>query len=323
MLTTVPISEIRENPVALRSVSREDERYQGLVDSIRTKGFLGAITVRPKKDNETGQDYYELVDGLHRFSASKDAGLEEMNVDIVEMDDGQTLEAQIMTNIHKIETKPVEYSKQLLRILTMNPLMTESELASKLGKSTSWIKERLGLTKIDNEDIQSLVNEGKIGLANAYALAKLPVEEMSDFVERAMTLAPDEFVPAANARMKEIREAKRQGREAGDAVFTPVAFMQKMKEVKEELEKGEVGKILTQGLSTAEEGFQMGIKWALHLDPKSVEAQQAKDDARKAEQAEKKKQRDALKAEKKAIAAEKAAIEAKAAAEAVANSTEG
>ena len=155
-LRKVAVSEIRENPVALRTVNRESEDYLGLVDSIKTKGFLGAITVRPKKDAETGADYYELVDGLHRFSASRDAGIEEINVDVVSLDDDQTLEAQIMTNIHKVETRPIEYSRQLTRILARNPLMTEAELATKLGKSAQWIAERLGLTKISNANIQTL-----------------------------------------------------------------------------------------------------------------------------------------------------------------------
>lgn len=317
-LTTVALADIRENPVALRAVNREDERYMGLVESIRTKGFFGAITVRQKHDEESGQDYYELVDGLHRFSASKDAGLSEINVDIVDLNDDETLEAQIMTNIHRIETRPVEYSKQLLRILGRNPLMSEAELAQKLGKSSQWISERLGLTKIDNEDIQSLVNEGKIKLANAYALAKLPPEEQVDFVDRAMTLPPDEFVPAANTRMKEIREAKRKGQEAGDAEFHPVAFMQKMKDFKDEKDSGEISKILCEGLNTPEEGFARAIEWALHLDPKSVEAQVAKDDQRKAEKAEAQKKRDLEKAKKKAEkleVAQKEAAEAQAALE--------
>jgi ParB/RepB/Spo0J family partition protein len=320
-LKKIAVSEIRENPVALRTVNRDDEKYLGLVESIRTKGFNGAITVRPKQDKETGQDYYELVDGLHRFSATKDAGLEEINVDVVDLTDDETLESQIMFNIHKIETKPVEYSRQMLRILSSNPMMTEAELAGKLGKSPQWIHERLGLVKIDNEKIALLINEGKIGLANAYALAKLPPEEMDDFVDRAMTMAPDEFVPAANTRMKEIREAKRKGENAADAVFQPVAFMQKMKEIKDELEAGQIAGILCDGLSTAEEGFAMAVKWALHLDPKSVEAQVAKDDERKAAREEAKKKKATAKAEKLKEKADKAVKEAAAAAEETA--TEG
>ena len=309
-LRKISLNDIRENPVALRAVNRQDEGYLGLVESIKTKGFLGAITVRAKVDQETKASYFELVDGLHRFCASKDAGLNEINADIVSLDDDQTLEAQIMANIHKVETRPVEYSRQLLRILSRNPLMTELELANKLGKSAQWIRERLGLTKISSESIAELVNEGKIKLANAYALAKLPPEEMAEFVDRAMTLPPDEFVPAATARLKELRDAKRKGTDADAAEFAPVAFMQKMKEVKDELEKGEIGKSLTQGLSTPIEGFNMALKWMLHIDPRSVEVQKSKEDARKNQRDEASKKRLLESAEKKAAKAKAAAEEA-------------
>lgn len=311
-LLSVPISEIRENPVALRAVNRESEQYLGLVESIRAKGFLGAITVREKVDAETGDAFYELVDGLHRYAAAKDAGLAEINVDVVDLNDDQTLEAQLMANIHKIETRPVEYSQQLRRILTRNPLMTEAQLASTLGKSSQWIKERLGLNKITNEEIQALVDEGKIGLANAYALAKLPPEEQGAWVDRAMTSPPDEFIPAANNRVKEIREAKRKGKDAADAQFQPVAFMQKMKEVKTEMENGEIGRAIckSNGATTAIAGFALAVKWCLHLDPDSATEQQHKDEERKTERAEAKKKRDADRAKKKAEKTKKDAAEA-------------
>lgn len=311
-LICVPVGEIRENPVALRSVNRESEQYLGLVESMRQKGFLGAITVREKVDADTGDSFYELVDGLHRYNAAKDAGLAEINVDVVDLNDDQTLEAQLMANIHKIETRPVEYSQQLRRILTRNPLMTEAELASTLGKSSQWIKERLGLNKIVNEEIQALVDEGKIGLANAYALAKLPAEEQSAWVDRAMTSPPDEFIPAANNRVKEIREAKRKGQDAADATFTPVAFMQKMKEVKSELETAVIGPAIckSNGAKNAEAGFALAIAWTLHLDPDSATEQARKDEERKAERAEAKKKRDAERAAKKADKTQKDAATA-------------
>lgn len=301
-LISVSLSEIRENPVALRSVNRESEQYLGLVDSMRQKGFLGAITVREKIDAETGDNFFELVDGLHRYNAAKDAGLSSINVNVVDLSDDETLEAQLMANIHKVETRPVEYSQQLRRILTRNPLMTEAELASTLGKSSQWIKERLGLNKIINDEIRALIDEGKIGLANAYALAKLPAEEQSAWVDRAMTNPPDEFIPAANNRVKEIREAKRKGQDAADATFSPVAFMQKMKEVKAENDTPNVGPVIckSNGAKTSEQGFALAIAWCLHLDPESAIEQARKDEERKVERADAKKKREAERATKKA-----------------------
>ena len=326
-LEVINISKIRENPVALRAVNRQDENYVGLVESIRTKGFLGAITVRAKVDLESKEQFYELVDGLHRFCAAKDAGLETIKVDVVDLNDDQTLEAQIMANIHKIETRPIEYSRQLLRILSRNPLMTEAELATKLGKSPQWISERLNLTKIENETIKNLVNEGKIGLANAYALAKLPAEEQADFTDRAMTLPPDEFVPQVQNRVKEIREAKRKGEDAAPQEFQPIAHVQKIKDIKDELTGLSVAKTLVTELKITDPvvAFQLALKWVLHLDPKSVEVQKADDDARRQARDEARKRRSEEKivkdAEKKKIKAAEAAKEAEEAAAALAKIT--
>lgn len=300
-LKVVKLSEIRENEVALRTVNRESESYLGLVESIRSKGFLGAISVREQTDDE-GNTFYELIDGLHRFNASKDAGRETINVDVVDLDKDQVLEAQIMANIHKVETKPIEYTRQLKRILTRNPLMTEAELASKLGKSTTWIAGRLSLNKLASEQAKQLVNEGKIGLSNAYALAKLPAEEQADWLDRAMTLAPDEFIPQTTDRIKKLREARRAGKDAAPAEFSPVPHLQKLKALKEENDEGKMGSALCakHGLSTALDGFAMGVAWALHMDPDSVEVQKEKDTERRVQREEKKKKNAAARATKKA-----------------------
>ena len=157
-LQIIAMKDIRENPVALRSVNRESESFLGLVDSIKVQGFRGAITVRPRKEPDTDVEYFELIDGLQRFNAAKDAGLEEIKCDVNDLNDDEVLEAQIMANIHKIETRPVEYSNQLRKILSRNPLMTEAQLGQRIGKSGTWISQRLGLEKIVNENLKILVN---------------------------------------------------------------------------------------------------------------------------------------------------------------------
>jgi len=303
-LRKVLISQIRENPVALRTVNRQSEEYLGLVASMRERGFMGAITVRARVDEESKEEYFELIDGLHRFAAAKDAGISEIGVDVVPLNEDQVLEAQIMANIHKIETRPAEYSQQLKRILARNPLMTEAELAKRLGKSPMWISQRLGLTKIDNPQILELVNNGQISLSNAYALAKLPAEEMASFVDRAVTQTPDEFIPLVNNRVKELREAKRHGLDAEKTVFQPVSHLRKLKEIKTELETPAIGPELVKKAKAKNplEGFLLGLAFCLHMDPMSVEAQKADFDAREAKRKED--------ADKKVVEREKKKVEA-------------
>ncbi len=317
----IGLDEIRENPVALRAVNRQSEEYQGLVDSIKEKGVINAINVRRKHDDESNTDCYELIDGLHRFSACKDAGLSSIPALVLSASDADVLDLQLAANIHKIETKPIEYTQQLKRILGLNPMMTIIDLAAKVNKSIGWINDRMSLTKIQDTDIKNLIDDGTISLGNAYALAKLPPEEHAQYLEAAINTPPNEFVATVNERAKEIREAKRRGADASKTEFSPAAHMQKMGTVKEESEKGAIGESLvaSTGASTAVEGFALAVKWLLHLDPESVSVQKEKWETQQAEKAEKKRNREEATAKKKAEKASKDAEAAKEAADALAS----
>lgn len=295
-LKHIPLSKIRQNPVALREVDKKSEQYIQLVDSIRRNGILNPINVRDASHGD--QEIYGVIDGLHRYSAAIDAGLESIPCYVLNMTDAEVEEAQILANVHKIETKPVEYSKALQRLLSRNPTLTMSELSMRLSKSPTWLGDRLSLTKL-HEKVAELVNEGTIGLANAYVLAKLPLENQVDYIERAMTLSPNEFAPQVQKHVKEIRDARRQGRDT-NVGFEPVAHMQKMGEIKGELENPTIAAQLCGNLKTPTEGFLMALKWMLHLDPISVQVQQDKYEARKKQQEEDRKKRELERQKKRA-----------------------
>lgn len=309
-LKSIKLEDIIENPVALRSVNRQDEGFQGLVDSIRERGVLNPILVREMK-NEDGSVYYGLIDGLQRFSASRDAGRETINAQVTTMDDAEVLEAQIITNIHRIETKPIQYTTQLIRILAGNPTMSIADLAKKLAKSSTWLNERLGLVKLVPA-VAKLVDAGTINLSNAYALAKLPEEEQTEYVDRAITMTPQEFVPQANNRVKELKDAKRQGRDPNAAVFTPMPHLQKLVDIKAELDTPSVllRLLADNQISTPLDAAQIAIAWVLHMDPASQLAAHADHEARVAQQKAEKEKRQAEAQAKRAAAAAAAQVEA-------------
>lgn len=301
-LLEIPLTKIRESKAALRPVDRTKEEYIGLVDSIRKDGVLNPIVVRPMIDPETREELYGLIDGLHRFSASQDAGKSSIPAHVIDRNDAEVEEAQILANVHKIETKPVQYSDALKRLLLRNPFMTQAELSAKLSKTPSWLAARLSLTDLA-DSIKTLVDENKINLSNAYALAKLPEEEQANFLERAMTMSPQEFVPTAAARAKEIKDLKRQGRDTKPVGFVAVPHLRKLSELKEEMDRKAVAQVLTHELKVKDpvDAFALGVAWVLHLDPSSIEESKRKDEARKAQlEADKevrKKERDDKKAE--------------------------
>jgi len=286
-LLDIEISLIRANTVAIRPVDRESEKFKELTADIASKGILNALSVREKKDAETNDVFYELVDGLQRFTAACEAHLKTVPAQILDLSDLETLEAQLSANVHKVETKPVEYSKQIQRIFSYNPTLTLMELGKRLNKSPVWIKERLNLLKL-SEGVAKLVDGNKIVLSNAYALAKLPLEEQANFADRAQTMSPAEFVPIANKRVKEIKEALREGRKAASAEFVPVAFLQKLAILKSEREKPVILTHLIKkaGITDPFKAASLTLDWVLHMDGDSVAEAKAKDEERKKLQAE-------------------------------------
>lgn len=303
-LKSVGIEQIRDNPDAIRAVNRKSEEFLGLVDSIREKGFIGAITIRPAVIDE--EECYVIVDGMHRYLASKDIGLSEIPCSICTMDESTAIEASIMANVHKKETKASEYRTGLLKMLNINPMMTEAELATKLGKSPTWIGNILRLNQIESADIMALIDGGSINMSNAYALAKLPSDEQVNFLTEAQTMAPDEFIPLVNERVKEIKDAKRKGEDPAETQFNPAEFMQKMSVIKSERESGEIADALIAetNVATPKDAFILALNWVLHADPFSVAEQQQKWEEKQAVKAEKKRQKDAEKAAKAKAKAE-------------------
>jgi ParB/RepB/Spo0J family partition protein len=132
-LKHVNIDEIFEPEESLRKVDRKHENYIGLVESIRLKGVMNPITVRELQDDK-GETIYGLVDGLQRLSASRDAGKETIPCHVIDVEEGKLLESQIIANVHKIETKPVEYSKAILKIIEGNPLLSRASWFVKVNR---------------------------------------------------------------------------------------------------------------------------------------------------------------------------------------------
>jgi len=310
-LRNVPVSSVRPNLAALRSVDKKTDQWKEFVDSIRSKGILNPLVGRELKDKDTGQTYIGLVDGLHRFTGACEVGLETVPMNIITADDAEALEAQIVGNIQTIETRAAQYASALKRLLVMNDTLTVMELANKLGKSITWLTERLKLTNL-TERIKEIVDEGKIVVTNAQALANLPQDEQADFVDRAITMTPGQFVPLINDRVKDVKDAQKQGKKAEKATWKPTPYLQGVGAIRDEMDNSEIGKSLLHqyGVKDPLEAWKLAIQWVLHMDENSIELEK-----NKYLEGQKKKEEERLnkKAEKAAKAQEEAAKEAVAA----------
>lgn len=308
----IPVADIRENVNALRDVQKESEGYMTLVESVKKNGVLQSISVTEIDDPENpGKKIYGLCDGLQRFSAAREAGLKEIPAMIKPMDQAQVEKTQIILNLHKIPTKRVEYAKSLNNLLRREPTLTTLQLAKELSATEKWIKDTLSLLDLP-EQVQKLIDEGKIPAANAVRLAelhKLSPDETANFLDRAMTLPVDQFVGPVNERVKELKDARKQGRAANPEEWKPHPFQRPWGEVKGEFENGGVaGKqmINNQNIKNPVDAWNLAVAWVCNMDPEGKAAQQKKHDEREKAKQELKNQR---KAEREAESARAAALQ--------------
>ena len=308
----LPLSSIRPNVVALRAVNQEGEEFIGIKESVEHDGVQQSITVREAKDKESGEKYYEIIDGLQRFTASQLTGKNTIPAIVVEADDLQVLKLQVVGNIHRVETKPKELQNQLVRLMSLDPAVTKSSLAADFSKSPAWVDNILSLSTVKNEKIIQMINDGKISATKAYALAKLPVEEQDNYVDDAITLPADEFVTKVNTRAKELRDAKRAGRSAAPPTFVATAKLRKLADLKNEMDNMVAAKGLLKSAKTPEDGYKAAFAYIFQLDDASIAASKAKWDAQEDEKAARAARIKEAKAAKKAAEAAKMADEAKA-----------
>ena len=133
------------------------------------------------------------------------------------MTDDDLLAIQIQANAVRPETTPMEYARQIRRIIDSRPGIKDYELVGIIHKSPGWIRDTLGLEKL-RKDFQLAVERGEMPLGSAYELARIPYRHQVEFFDAARTMPVGEFRAMVQAFLKQFQEAVRQGKL--DAFFT-------------------------------------------------------------------------------------------------------
>lgn len=166
--STLPINKIRPNKGQPRKTFKAEDLAE-LADSIKQNGILQPLLVRRQAD------HYEIVAGERRYQAAKAAGLEEVPVIIREISDEDVFKLALIENLQRSDLTPLEEA-QGYRQLIKEKGLTQEELAQALSKSRSTITNTLRLLDLPQE-VQSLVDEGKLTAGHARAILAVPSEE--------------------------------------------------------------------------------------------------------------------------------------------------
>ncbi len=171
----ISISDLSRNPYQPRQRFSE-EKLDELADSIKKKGIIQPIAIRP---NKSGKSKYEIIAGERRWLAAQRAGLHEIPVTILDLSDVESLEVAIVENIQRDDLNPVEEARGYKRL--NEEFNYDHESISKLmSKSRSHISNTLRLLSLPN-DVIAMLEEGTlssgqarplIGIANASSIAE-------------------------------------------------------------------------------------------------------------------------------------------------------
>ena len=78
--------------------------------SIKNNGIIQPIAVRSDKNNPGS---YEIIAGERRWLAAQKAGLHEVPITIMDLDDSEVLEVAIVENIQREDLNVIEEAKDL------------------------------------------------------------------------------------------------------------------------------------------------------------------------------------------------------------------
>lgn len=273
-LNRLPLSEIIEAKEALRPAQVKSPEYAQLRENIRTNGVQSPIVVRPTED---GSGKYLLLDGAQRYSCSKDLGLADIPATILRnVSDEKAFLLQVSLNVARVTTKPAECGAALKRVLLRDPLLTVEKLAEASGFSVGWVNQMLKLADLE-PGLQKLINDGSIAALAGLQLVRLPVEERQSWIERAMTMSVQDLQGQVDARIKEIRDATRQGRDPNaQARFVPVARLRKFPAVREVFEDTTRISAIIEGAQTPMDAARLMLEWCMSLDAATIAAARAK-----------------------------------------------
>ncbi len=144
------------------------ESLQELTDSIKEQGVIQPIVVRPDKSLE---GKYEIIAGERRWLASQNAGLHEVPVVILNVDDVKSLEFSIVENVQRQDLNPIEEAKGYQKLID-DFNYNQEKLSRFIAKSRSYIANSLRLLSLP-EDVLTMVEEGKLSAGHARSLIGL------------------------------------------------------------------------------------------------------------------------------------------------------
>jgi ParB family chromosome partitioning protein len=180
---TCQIGDLNRNPYQPR-IKFNEEKIIELSNSIKQNGLIQPIAVRVDK---TDPGKFQIVAGERRWLAAQRAGLHEVPIVVLELDDNETLEVAIVENIQRENLNCVEEAKGYER-LNKEFGYDHEKIAKFISKSRSHVSNTLRLLTLP-KDVISMLEDGLLTAGQARPLIGMPQasETAEDIVKKRLT----------------------------------------------------------------------------------------------------------------------------------------
>lgn len=199
---TIALAKIVEAPWNTRAEITEDS-VSTLAASIREDGLLQPLNVIA--DKQSGTEAYICFDGCRRLNALRSINAKNAPCRVWDITDEEAQVKTITANIMRADDDPLLAAKVIGELLVKG--VKPEQIATKIGKTTPWVRRRAKLCALDAEVAQKIV--GKATLEAIERIAEMPSKAQGSLVkevERYFGYKDGSLVTAADIRFEIKRE---------------------------------------------------------------------------------------------------------------------
>lgn len=206
-LENVPVHKILPNPRQPRTVFSSEE-MEGLVSSVRQYGVINPISL------EEAGDGFILIDGERRWRAAKKAGLATIPAKIVPPTNSGGQESLIIALVANVQREDMNAVDEALALIILRGQgLSNTEIAHRLGKNTSWVAGRMALAEM-GEEIQDLVREKMLPSDSSAIMALSNIRDPELRLKVARRLArPGQIIKVVKEMCGTVAKIERESRE--------------------------------------------------------------------------------------------------------------
>ena len=165
-LRRLPVDLIAPNPRQPRQTF-DQEALQGLSESVRERGVIQPVLVRPCPGGT-----YELIAGERRWRAAQLAGLELVPAVVAPYEDRESLELALIENMAREDLNPIEEARAC-SLLVDELGLTREEVGKRVGRSRVAVSNLMRLLDLP-DDVLDLLVEGRLTEGHGRALLMAP-----------------------------------------------------------------------------------------------------------------------------------------------------